>query len=564
VKPKAAPPVAMLPRTGKNALDKPAANVDPAVTKGEPQPAEVPTPRPETPSTAEADRLFVARQYEEAGVRYAALAEQNALPSDRNPHWAYCRKVAVVRRINAHPRTAREWDEIETEIQEVQRLMPNNWFGEYLKNYVAEARRKTRLPSAPGEGVVVRGSAPEEPPPRSSRLSKFLKRAKGDPASDPATGPKGGTTPKPKLGEQPLDLPAEGGPKSGSIEPPPVPQEPATSSAGDPAADPDAAKSAPASTTRPDSLAAASEPATSRPVLGIDGPASEPTPPPTDAQVVRAGANDRQTAGSRPTTAAEELRWQVYETPNFRIYHTNVELAQKAGEVAEQVRSRQAERWASPAARATWTPRCDFYLYTDGKHLARKTGQTETSPGFSTMGTSGNRVTTRLIHLRGDHPDLLAAVLPHEVTHVVMADLFVTQQIPRWADEGIAVMAEPADTQRQRAADLKDPLEMGGLIALDKLMTMDYPAPQHLNLYYAQSISLTRFLVAQGPPEQFLKFVRYSQRSGVEPALREIYQIDGLPALQDRWLAYARQQVLPTTASAAASKLPAAGDRVSR
>ena len=46
-------------------------------------------------------------------------------------------------------------------------------------------------------------------------------------------------------------------------------------------------------------------------------------------------------------------------------------------------------------------------------------------------------------NLRADHPQVLTAILPHEVTHVVLADLFTTQQIPRWADEGMAVLAEP-------------------------------------------------------------------------------------------------------------------------
>ncbi len=52
----------------------------------------------------------------------------------------------------------------------------------------------------------------------------------------------------------------------------------------------------------------------------------------------------------------------------------------------------------------------------------------------------------------------MTAILPHEVTHVVLADLFTTQQIPRWADEGIAVLAEPNAEQEIRAAELQEPL----------------------------------------------------------------------------------------------------------
>ena len=73
-------------------------------------------------------------------------------------------------------------------------------------------------------------------------------------------------------------------------------------------------------------------------------------------------------------------------------------------------------------------------------------------------------------------------------------------------------------------------------------MAMDYPDAKDWSLYYAQSVSLTRFLVEQGPPEQFVQFVRNSQQ-GVEVALRDVYQIGGLAELQERWLEYARRQM---------------------
>ena len=40
-------------------------------------------------------------------------------------------------------------------------------------------------------------------------------------------------------------------------------------------------------------------------------------------------------------------------------------------------------------------------------------------------------------------PNLLACVVPHETTHLVLGDLFADAPLPRWADEGMAVLAEP-------------------------------------------------------------------------------------------------------------------------
>ena len=207
---------------------------------------------------------------------------------------------------------------------------------------------------------------------------------------------------------------------------------------------------------------------------------------------------------------------------NFRIFHADARLAEKAAEAAESVRAAQAKRWGSAALQKPWTPRCEIYLYPTGKAFAEATGQPETSPGFSTMESNGNRITVRRVLLRADHPRLLAAILPHEVTHVVVADLFIVQQIPRWADEGIAVLAEPSTEQNLRAADLQESLSAGQVFELRKLMSTDTPDAKDWSLYYAQSVSLTRFLVEQGTPEQLIQFVRESGRKGIEagPARR--------------------------------------------
>ena len=237
------------------------------------------------------------------------------------------------------------------------------------------------------------------------------------------------------------------------------------------------------------------------------------------------------------------MAWQIHETPNFRVFHQDARLAEAAGQAAESVRAAQAKRWASPAALRPWTPPCDLYLYPSGKVFARETNQPESSPGFSTMMCNGNRVVARRMNLRADHPLLVTAILPHEVTHVVLADLFTTQQIPRWADEGIAVLAEPNAEQETRAAELQEPLEAGRVFDLRKLMAMDYPDAKHWSLYYAQSVSLTRFLVERGPPEQFVQFVQNSQRDGIEAALRGTYGFGSFAELQERWTEYARQRL---------------------
>jgi hypothetical protein len=278
-----------------------------------------------------------------------------------------------------------------------------------------------------------------------------------------------------------------------------------------------------------------------RPKDEADTPAARPSPRPEGARPSR-------------TAPAGVGEWEVRETPNFRILHHDPELAVKAAEVAEAARESQIRRWVGSAPKGTWTPRCELYLYPTPAIFSQMTGQPEQSPGFSTMGMNGGRIIARRINLRVDHPNLLKAILPHEITHVVLADLFPQQQIPRWADEGMAVLSEPSSEQQLRASDLDEPLDSGQLFKLEQLMAMDYPDGKFWGLYYAQSVSLTRFLVEQGSPSQFIQFVQRSQLNGPETELRRIYKIDGFNDLQTRWMKYARSKSAEVTASSAGSE----------
>ncbi|QEH33843.1 hypothetical protein OJF2_23740 [Aquisphaera giovannonii] len=420
----------------------------------------------------EADRLFNGKRYLEAGKVYARLAAGNRLPPDRREAWAYCRWVSIVNQINAHPRTEQEWDGIENEVRDVQRLVPGNWYGTYLSNLVNEARHGK---AAGGRrGVVVRGSAPDEQPqPQPRRRPRLLGR--GAPTAQvPAQDDRS----RAAAAEQPLALPA--GPSSGE-------------------------------------------------------PATPPAPAP--------GAGLAPEAESPQASGLGAAGWQVIETANFRIFHVDPTLGAEAARAAELVRSRQAKRWGSVATRSTWSPRCDIYLYPTSAIFARMTGQPDTSPGFSSLGVSGDRVTSRRVNLRADHPQLLPAILPHEVTHVVLADMFTRQPIPRWADEGIAVLSEPEDEQATRAADLVGPLQDGSVFKLSELMATDAPNADSWTLYYAQSVSLTQYLVELGSPSDFVAFVKGAQKTGIEASLRSVYGLDGFQALESGWREFAQRRV---------------------
>ena len=256
---------------------------------------------------------------------------------------------------------------------------------------------------------------------------------------------------------------------------------------------------------------------------------------------------------------------QPVESANFVVVHIDRDraIAERAVQAAEATRETQVKRWG--AGSEAWSPRCEIVLYPSARDFARETLQPPDSPGVSSMGMAAGRVVLRRVNLRTDHPNMVQAILPHEVTHVVLADLFPNQQIPRWADEGMAVLAEPRSEQSIRAADLDEPLRSGKVFRVGDLMSMtQYPRPEFWGLYYAQSVSLTRFLVETGSPAQFVRFVQQSQQTGVEPALRQVYSIPSFIELQKRWLTYARETSSSSAALTASSIDPEKNPRTPR
>ena len=70
------------------------------------------------------------------------------------------------------------------------------------------------------------------------------------------------------------------------------------------------------------------------------------------------------------------------------------------------------------------------------------------SGGATSFAFDRGRILGQDMHIEGSLDRLLASVLPHEVTHTVFAYYF-RQPVPRWADEGGAVLSED-DIERNR------------------------------------------------------------------------------------------------------------------
>ena len=224
------------------------------------------------------------------------------------------------------------------------------------------------------------------------------------------------------------------------------------------------------------------------------------------------------------------------ESPNFRIYHKqSSEAAEQAAQVAEGARARVQQKWFGDAGEV-WDLKCDLYLHPRADDYSRETGKYN-SPGHSTMRVENGRLVVRRIDVHCDDPNMLVAVLPHETTHVVLAGAFGGQLVPRWADEGLAVLTEPREKVQRHLDNLARCRQNNELFHLkDLLLLPDYPEnPRYIGAFYAESVSLVEFLSSQKGPQEFTLFLHDALRYGPEKALPRHYNFQDFNDLEQHW-----------------------------
>lgn len=145
--------------------------------------------------------------------------------------------------------------------------------------------------------------------------------------------------------------------------------------------------------------------------------------------------------------------------------------------------------------------------------------------------------------------DLLARILPHELTHAIFKEfVFGTRNekylsIPLWLDEGMAVyMQEKSDYK----AITKTAIIEGDYIRLKDLFSLEiYPEDdKELVYFYAQAPSLVDFLLTKSSGDKFLSLAKnltFSNESSEEVFTKVYYgAIKDIEHLQSLWIDYVK------------------------
>src|SRR5687767_13593787 len=193
-----------------------------------------------------------------------------------------------------------------------------------------------------------------------------------------------------------------------------------------------------------------------------------------------------------------------YKTTNFRVTAPDRELAQKFGDLAEQYRRDKAIDWLGKEM-PPWPQRCPLRV---DINLRQSGGATTFSFGADAAGRGV--VASQEMKIWGETKQLLYSVLPHEVTHTVLAYHF-GRPVPRWADEGGSVLSENEEECFQHDIRCREILNQGRGIRLKVLFTLkEYP--RDMIVVYAQGYSICNYLVARGGRAKFLEFVGMGMR----------------------------------------------------
>jgi hypothetical protein len=216
-----------------------------------------------------------------------------------------------------------------------------------------------------------------------------------------------------------------------------------------------------------------------------------------------------------------------HRTTNFVVEAPTREVARRVAEHAESCRATAARAWLGHEL-PEWNAPCPIRV----RLTAGEAG------GLTSFGFHQGRVTDQSITVEGRLDRILASALPHEVTHTILAAYF-GRPMPRWADEGAALLSEDDRELRRHDQIAIDLFQRRGELPLTRLFRVEN-YPRDLMSFYGQGYSISRFLIEMGGRPRFLRFVRDGMKEGWDAATRTHYQLADVRELDRAWRSWHR------------------------
>jgi hypothetical protein len=220
----------------------------------------------------------------------------------------------------------------------------------------------------------------------------------------------------------------------------------------------------------------------------------------------------------------------VVHSQNFIVFAASPDWAAKVSQSAEKYRRDLAVYWLGEEL-PPWSQRCPIHV-TAGQNLGAS-GETRFSPTVAGVGNW-------MMSVNGSHERILDSVLPHEISHTILATHFAAfaqrgQFVPRWADEGACTTVEHESEKKKHRHFLVQFLQTGRGLAFNRMFRLkEYPAD--ILPLYAQGHSAVQFLIDQSSPQEFIQFLEQGMQTGSwQQALQDHYAYRSIGEFQSLW-----------------------------
>jgi hypothetical protein len=231
--------------------------------------------------------------------------------------------------------------------------------------------------------------------------------------------------------------------------------------------------------------------------------------------------------------AGVSLAAEPREKPSsFRIYgaRTQKENNDLFARV-QAIRDELHAKWNGDAKQQVWTPACEIVIHHRESDYLGAVG----AGGRGTVGATYIQfdprqktvVTRRRIDLLAAGQSDILGALPHEMTHVLLADRYAGSPPPPWLDEGVATLADSLAKQKRHLNDLRLVMARGERMSIAQMLCHDGPIPARQRAcFYGQSVALATVLTRLDDPRRIFEFAAAAEKHSVETALRQVYNLE--------------------------------------
>lgn len=182
--------------------------------------------------------------------------------------------------------------------------------------------------------------------------------------------------------------------------------------------------------------------------------------------------------------------WKKRESAHFVVYARNDLIAERVIDAAE-VHLRELARWLRIEPPTRWDPRCEIRVHATQNALHKATNTRGITYAVSHTRVQGTRVLLRRLDVFQRDAWLLRSTLPHELTHLLVADHLRNRVLPLPLDEALALQAEPP------ARHLMYGLRLRGVhTPIDRLLRATR-LPPDIEGFYAQCATLLPWIAAR-------------------------------------------------------------------